>query len=74
MDLQDKILAAVIDTQADIKDIQQRIERLEFVQTRTYDKLDGFMIFVSRHEAEISALHSRLQRLEDRLKQIETVQ
>lgn len=42
MDIQDKILDAVLDTQADVKHLNDRVEHVEEVQVKTYDKLDGF--------------------------------
>ncbi len=71
MDLQDKILSAVLDIQVDVKDLKGRMERSEVLQERVYDKLDGFMILINRHEAEIAAVRSKLQRLEDRIDQLE---
>lgn len=71
MDLQDKILSAVLDIQVDVKDLKSRMERSETLQERVYDKLDGFMILINRHEAEIAAVRSKLQRLEDRIDQLE---
>ena len=71
MELQDKILDAVLDIQVDVKDLKGRMERTETLQERVYDKLDGFMILMNRHEAEIAAVRSKLQRLEDRIEQLE---
>ncbi len=71
MDIQDKILSAVLDTQIEIKQLGERVERMEDVQNRVYDKLDGFMMLINRHEAEISAVRLKLQRLEDRIEQLE---
>ena len=71
MDLQDKILSAVLDVQADVKEIKDRLEKVEDVQERTFDKLDGFMLLVNRHEAEIPAVRSHIQRLEERVHVLE---
>lgn len=73
MDLQDKILSAVIDIQTDVKDLKMKVGTMEHVQNRVYDRLDGFMILVNRHEAEIAAVRSRLQRLEERFQDLESV-
>ncbi len=73
MDLQDKILSTVLDIQQDVKDLSGRMARVETVQDRVYDKLDGFMLLVNRHEAEIAAVRSSLRRLEERIEQLETV-
>ena len=73
MDLQDKILRTVLDIQQDVKDLSGRMARVETVQDRVYDKLDGFMLLVNRHEAEIAAVRSSLRRLEERIEQLETV-
>ena len=71
MDLQDKILSAVLDIQTDVKGLKERMESMEVVQNRVYDRLDSFMILINRHEAEIAAVRSHMQRLEDRLEQLE---
>jgi predicted nucleic acid-binding Zn-ribbon protein len=73
MDIQDQILSTVLDTQGDVKDLKERVGKMESVQEKVYDKLDGFMILINRHEAEISAVRSKLERLEDRLARLEAV-
>ncbi|MBI5794400.1 hypothetical protein HZA87_04975 [Candidatus Uhrbacteria bacterium] len=72
MDLQDQILSVVLDTQREVKDLGVRMERVETVQEKVYNKLDGFMLLVNRHEAEIAAVRSSLRRLEERIQQLET--
>ena len=54
MDIQDKILSAVLDIQGDVKDLKERMGKMEDVQGRVCDKLDSFMILINRHEAEIA--------------------
>lgn len=71
MDLQDKILSAVLDIQENVKNLGDRVSRVEEVQGKVYDKLDGFLMLISRHEAEIAAVRSKLERLEDRLDRLE---
>ena len=58
MDQLDEILSVVVDTQADVKDLKGRVGHLEEIQDKTYNKLDGFLVFINRHEAEIAALRS----------------
>ena len=70
--MQDKILSAVLDIQADVKDVKDRLGKVEVVQEKVYDKLDGFMMLVNRHEAEIAAVRSHIQRLEERIEELET--
>ena len=71
MDMQDKILSTVLDTQRDVQEIRERIARMDDVQDKVYFKLDGFMILINRHEDEIAAVRSKLQRLEERIEQLE---
>lgn len=71
MDMQDKILSAVLDIQIDVKDVKERLGKVETVQEKVYDKLDGFMMLVNRHEAEIAAVRSHIQRLEERIEELE---
>jgi len=59
MDIQDKILNAVLDTQTDVKHLNDRVSHVEEVQQMTYLKLDGFLTLIDRHESEIAALRSR---------------
>ncbi|MBI4435151.1 hypothetical protein HY630_00620 [Candidatus Uhrbacteria bacterium] len=72
MEIQDKILVAVLDIQVDVKDLKLRMGNMESVQTRVYDKLDGFMMLINRHEAEIAAVRLHIQRLEERIGELET--
>lgn len=55
MDIQEKNLSTVLDIQSDIKNLNERMGKVESVQEKVYDKLDGFMLLVNRHEAEIAA-------------------
>jgi hypothetical protein len=72
MEIQDQILSIVLDTQRDVKDLAVRIGNVETVQDKVYNKLDGFMLLVNRHEAEIAAVRSTLRRLEERIQILET--
>jgi hypothetical protein len=67
MDMQDKILSAVLDNQEKLGVINTRLDKIENVQTNTYDKLNGFLHIIDRHEAEIAALRAKLERFEERL-------
>lgn len=71
MEIQDKILIAVLDIQTDVKDLKERVEKMESLQDRVYNKLDAFLILMNRHEAEIAAVRSQLRRLEERIDQLE---
>lgn len=71
METIDRILNIVIDTQADIKDLNGRVEHLEEVQNNTYNKLDGFLVLINRHEAELAALRDLYERLDDRIARLE---
>lgn len=72
MDIQDKILDAVLDTQSDVKELTNRVGHVEDVQEKTYSKLDGFLTLIDRHEAELAALRSKYERLEERIGKLET--
>lgn len=68
---QDKTLGVVLDTQGDVKDLRERVMHLEEQHEKTFNKLDGFLVLIQRHEVEIAALHSHVERLEDRIDLLE---
>ena len=72
MDNIEKILNAVLDTSEKVDKIDQRLIRVENIVDNSYNKMDGFLILINRHEAEISALRLKCDRLEDRLNKLET--
>lgn len=71
MDIQDRILAVVVNTQEDVKDLKERVVHLEDTNDRTFNKLDGFLVLINRYESEIAALRSSYMRLDERLTHIE---
>lgn len=68
----DKVLLAVLDNQSRISNLSDRLDQVESTVERTYDKIDGFLALISRHEAEIAAVRSKLERLEDRVGVLES--
>ena len=63
MDIQDKILSTVLDLQSDIVGVKDRLTRVENIAEQVFNKMDGFLVVLNRHEAEIAALRSRYERL-----------
>jgi hypothetical protein len=57
-----RILTVTLDIQTTVTELGQRVARLEDASDRTFDKIDGFLVLVQRHEAEISALRSAYDR------------
>ena len=68
----DRILVAVVDIQAKQGELIARVTHLEDQHARTYEKIDGFLVLIQRHEAEIAALRSAYERLDLRLQKLET--
>lgn len=64
MDIQDKILSAVLDNQEAIRGINSRLIRLENIAERTFNKIDEFLVLINRHQAEIAAVRSKMLRIE----------
>ncbi|MBP9695572.1 MAG: hypothetical protein KBD73_04195 [Candidatus Magasanikbacteria bacterium] len=73
MDNIDKILSIVLDNQADMKDVKSRIGNIEDVQNKTFNKLDGFLSLIQKHEIEIAALRLAVSRLSERVDMLEKV-
>lgn len=61
---QDKMISEIIDMKSDIKGLDKRVSCLETMQGALYNKIDGFLSLINRHEAEIAAVRSRFERLE----------
>ena len=69
--IQDKILLAVLDNQEAIKALGSRLDRIEAIMEKSYSRMDDFLRLIDRHEAEIAAMRSAYQRLEERLEILE---
>ncbi len=70
-DVLDKLLLKVINIEDTVTDTAGRVRRLEYTENKVYDKLDGFLALIQRHEAEIAALRVTYQRLEQRISRLE---
>lgn len=68
----DKILIVVLEMQEQQKDISDRLHKMENSMDLLYNRIDQFLHMVDRHEAEIAALRSAYQRLDERLRILET--
>ncbi len=67
----DHILSIVLDNQAKLGEVSQRVGHLEGIVDQTFNKLDMFIGHMSNHEAELAALNSAVSRLEARLEKLE---
>lgn len=67
----DKILSVVLDNQAKLGDLDERIARLEEAQTGTFRRLDEFIGLMKHQNMELAGLGSRYQRLEERIAVLE---
>lgn len=66
-----RIEIAVVSLQSTTSDLDGRLAHLEDVADKTYSKLDGFMILINRHEAELASLRSAIDRITERLTRLE---
>ncbi|MCC6639253.1 hypothetical protein IT409_01695 [Candidatus Falkowbacteria bacterium] len=71
MEMQEKILNAILDTQSTVTDMNERLARVEDVQGNMYNRIDGFLTLINKHEAEIAGLRSKYERLEERIAKLE---
>lgn len=70
-DVLNKVLMKVINIEETVTDTAGRVESLEYTQNKVYDKLDGFLALIQRHESGIAALRATYQRLEQRILRLE---
>lgn len=67
----DRVEHKIIDVEAKQNELITRVSHLEDQHSQTFNKIDGFLVLIQRHEAEIAALRSAHQRLEERLEKLE---
>ena len=65
------LTTTVADIGIKVDDQSEKMTRFEDMQNNTYNKIDGFLTVINRHEAEISALRAKYERLENRLEKLE---
>lgn len=68
----DKILSIVLDNQAKLGGLDERVARLEDVQIKTFGKLDELISLLRTQDMELAALRSKYQRLEERMAALES--
>ncbi|OGH74038.1 MAG: hypothetical protein A3C90_02840 [Candidatus Magasanikbacteria bacterium RIFCSPHIGHO2_02_FULL_51_14] len=67
----DRLIKIALDTQADVKELNRRVARLEDAHEKVFNKLDGFLALIQRHELEISALRAAYERLSAKVERLE---
>lgn len=67
----DRMLNTVVKIDATQGEVVARLAHLEEQHARTFEKLDGFLMLINRHEAEIVALTVSIERVRDRLSILE---
>lgn len=65
------ILAKIVTIEDTVSDTSRRVQHVEDIQTKLYDKLDGFLALIQRHETELASLRSAYERLEQRITRLE---
>ena len=72
IETQDKILDIVLDVQAKQAASDQKITKLEDSVSKLVNRLDDLIVLLNRHEAEIAAMRDNYNRLEERIRLLET--
>lgn len=67
----DRLVPAVVSLQIGHGEIVARLTHLEEQHARTFDKIDGFLVLLQRHEAELASLRSAYDRLDERVRILE---
>lgn len=67
----DRVLMLAIETNTKQGEVLARLAHVEEQHARTFEKLDGFLVLINRHEAEISALRASMDRVRERLDAVE---
>lgn len=67
----DRVEYKVIDVDAKQDELIKKVSHLEDQHSQIFNKIDGFLVLIQRHEAEIAALRSAYQRLDERLQKLE---
>ncbi|MCR4313642.1 MAG: hypothetical protein NUV84_00110 [Candidatus Uhrbacteria bacterium] len=68
----DKILSVVLDNQAKLGDLDERITRIEEAQAGTFERLDEFIGLMKHQNMELATRGSKYQRLEERIAVLES--
>lgn len=67
----DRLVPAVVNLQVGPGEIVARLTHLEEQHARTFDKIDGFLVLIQRHEAELASLRSAYDRPDERVRILE---
>lgn len=71
LEIQQKILSAVLDVQEKQTSSDRRLEKLENSVSQLVNSIDDLIVLLNRHEAEIAAMRDNYRRLEHRLEILE---
>lgn len=67
----DKVLNLAVETNSKQGEIVARLTHLEDQHSHTFEKIDGFLTLINRHESEIAALRASMDRMRERMDKIE---
>jgi chromosome segregation ATPase len=67
----ERMMTVLVDVQEDVRDMKPRMKHLEKTTEETFRRIDGFLVIMDRHEAEIAALRVANERILARLDRLE---
>jgi predicted nucleic acid-binding Zn-ribbon protein len=69
--VQDKIVESIVDLQSDMKVVKVDVATTKAEVREIKDNVEGFVKLHTKIDCEVAALHSRVERVEDRMTPVE---
>lgn len=67
----DKVAVLALDNQENVQKLDTRMARMEDSQEKMFNKIDGFLTVLNRHESEIAGLSDHGRRSDERIAHLE---
>jgi len=69
----ERVLNLAIETSAKQGEVVARLTHIEDQHAHTFNKIDGFLTLINRHETELTSIQVNLDRIRERLDAVEKV-